>query len=198
MVLVELSTVPSAALPVSDFGDHLRLGTGFANDGSQDAVLESYLRAALAAIEARIGKALFQKTYSWQLTAWRECASQGLPIAPVVSITSVKTTDLVGAMTTHDPNAYYLQKDSQRPRLKAVGSALPAIPSDGVVDIEFEAGFGPAWSDIPVDLAQAVFLLAAHYYENRLGQGDRGAVMPFGVMALIETYRTVRVLGGLT
>ena len=58
MVLVELTTVPTGALPVTEFATHLHLGTGFADDGSQDAVLEAYLRAAMAAIEARIGKAL--------------------------------------------------------------------------------------------------------------------------------------------
>lgn len=196
MMLVELSSVPSAALPLSEFGDHLRMGSGFAEDGSQDAVLEAYLLAALAAIEARIGKALFQKTYGWQLTGWREAGVQGLPIAPVVSITSVKTTDLAGAQTTHDASGYYLQKDSQRPRLVATGSHLPFIASGGFVDVEFEAGFGPVWSDIPVDLRQAVFLLAAHYYENRRGEGDSAQLMPFGVMALIETHRTIRLLGG--
>ena len=50
MMLVEQTTVPTAALPVAEFKDHLRLGTGFADDGVQDDVLETYLRAAIATI----------------------------------------------------------------------------------------------------------------------------------------------------
>ena len=58
MMLIEQTGVPTAALPVQEFKDHLRLGTGFADDTVQDALVEAYLRAALAAIEGRIGKAL--------------------------------------------------------------------------------------------------------------------------------------------
>ena len=49
MILTEVSAPPAAALPVRAFAEHLKLGTGFADDGSQDAVLELYVRAAMAA-----------------------------------------------------------------------------------------------------------------------------------------------------
>ena len=55
-MLVEETTVPAAALPIAAFKDHLRLGTGFSEDTIQDSVLEGFLRAAVAAIEARTGK----------------------------------------------------------------------------------------------------------------------------------------------
>ena len=63
MVLTEQTAVPTAALPIQEFKDHLRLGTGFADDGVQDALAEGYLRAALAAIEGRIGKALIARDF---------------------------------------------------------------------------------------------------------------------------------------
>jgi len=196
MMLVEQTTVPTEVLPVSEFAAHLHLGTGFADDGSQDAVLAAYLRAAMAAIEARIGKALIARDFSWQLTTWRTGDSQGLPIAPISAINAVKVTDRLGSETVIAPESYFLVKDFQRPRLVATGGALPSIPAGGSVDIAFTAGYGPAWQDLPVDLAQAVFLLGAHYYENRRGEGGREDLMPFGVMALIEAHRSVRVLGG--
>ncbi len=196
MVLEELTTVPSGVLPVSEFAEHLHLGTGFADDGSQNAVLEAYLRASLAAIEARTGKALITRQFSWQLTAWRDGVSQGLPVAPVSAISAVKLVDAAGGEYVVDQGDYKLERDSQRPRIVTSGSRLPAISSGGVVEIEFSAGYGPNWPDLPVDLAQAVFLLAAHFYENRSVGGRQDDLMPFGVMALIETYRSVRVLGG--
>ena len=61
MILTEVSAPPAAAVPVRAFAEHLRLGTGFADDGSEDAVLELYLRAAMAAIEARLGRALLAR-----------------------------------------------------------------------------------------------------------------------------------------
>jgi len=195
MMLVEQTTVPSEALPVAEFKDHLRLGTGFADDGVQDNVLESYLRAAMAAIEARTGKVLLARSYSWTLTGWRELGRQALPVAPVSAVTSVKTIDRFGAETVIAPDRYRLEQDSQRPRLTSTGLHLPLVPVHGSVEVRFEAGFGPDWNALPADLAQSVFLLAAHYYENRAAMIAGEQPMPFGVSLLIDRYRTVRLFG---
>ena len=81
MMLVEETTVPPSALPVTQFKDHLRLGSGFSDDGLQDGLLESFLRAAMAAIEARTGKILIEREFRWTLNAWRNGARQALPVA---------------------------------------------------------------------------------------------------------------------
>ncbi len=195
MMLIEQTTVPGTALPVQEFKDHLRIGTGFADVGAQDAALEGYLRASIAAIEGRVGKALISRDFLWQLSSWRGDGEQALPIAPVVSIASVTTVDMNGLNATVDPARYRLVRDLQRPKLVALGSTLPSVPQAGSVEIAFTAGFGPAWLDVPADLRQAVLLLAAQYYELRHEVGGAEAI-PFGVMALIEKWRTVRVLGG--
>ncbi len=98
MMLVEQTTVPTEALPVAQFKDHLRLGTGFADDGVQDNVLESYLRAAMAAIEARTGKILITRSFTWTLTAWRDLSTQALPVGPVSAITQLTITDRLARM----------------------------------------------------------------------------------------------------
>jgi uncharacterized phiE125 gp8 family phage protein len=194
MMLIEQAPVPQAVLPVAEFKDHLRLGTGFADDGQQDALAGSYLRAALAAIEGRIGKALIQRAFWLELPDWRAPGEQPLPLAPVQAVASITLVDAEGAETVVDGARWRLVKDMQRPRIASVGVLLPPVPQDGAVEIVFTAGFGPAWGDVPADLRQAVLLLAAQYYELR-HEGGAGA-MPFGVMALIERWRTVRVLGG--
>ena len=59
------------------------------------------------------------------------------------------------------------------------------------------AGYGPTWAEVPADLAQAMLMLAAHYYEYRSDTALGAGCMPFGVTALIERYRQVRMtLGG--
>lgn len=195
MMLVEQTTVPSAALPVAEFKDHLRLGTGFADDGVQDTVLESYLRASMAAIEARTGKVLIEREYGWTLTGWRELGRQALPVAPVTAVAEVKIIDRYGAETVIAPDRYRLEADAQRPRIVSVGMHLPLIPAHGSAEIRFSAGFGPDWQALPADLGQAVFLLAAHYYENRAAVIAGETPMPFGVSLLIDRYRTVRLFG---
>jgi uncharacterized phiE125 gp8 family phage protein len=195
MMLTEETPVPSAALPVEEMKDHLRMGSGFADDAMQDGLIETYLRAAMAAIEARIGKMLFQRRFLWVLDAWRD-AEQALPVAPVAGIASLTLVDAAGAETIVPPASYRLVKDTHRPRLAGRGTALPTIPTDGAVKVVFDAGFGAAWTDIPVDLRQAVLLLAGEYYEHRHDDGAQTAGLPFGVVTLIERWRTVRILVG--
>ncbi|WP_372840194.1 hypothetical protein [Phaeovulum sp.] len=196
MMLTEKTAVPAEALPVAEFRDHLRLGTGFADLGAGDAALLAYLRAAIAAIEMRTAKVLMQRDFMVTLGNWRGARAQPLPVAPVSAIAEVRLRDAAGVSAVVAPTRYRLVPDMSRPHLQAIGASLPGVPADGCAEIDFTAGFGPAWADLPVDLAQAVFLLAAQYYELRHEGVGAAQAIPFGVMALIEPWRTVRVLGG--
>ena len=196
MMLIEQTGVLAAALPVQTMKEHLRLGSGFTDDGVQDGLVESYLRAAMAAIEGRIGKALLARRFLLTLEDWRDGAAQALPVAPVIAIVSVTLFDALGAAVLVDPARYRLVADVHRPKLASRGVLLPQVPLDGRAEVVFEAGFGADWSDVPADLVQAVMLLAAEYYENRHEQGAREGGLPHGVQALIERWRTVRILGG--
>ena len=194
MMLTEITSVAAGSLPVQALKDHLRLGSGFADDGMQDGLIEGYLRAAMAMIEGRIGKVLLARRFKLALEDWRARGEQALPVAPVSEIVSVTLVDRAGAPTVVPATRYGLEKDMHRPKLVADGLLLPDVPSGGSVDIVFQAGFGAAWASVPVDLRQAVLLLAAQYHEQRAETGV--GMLPFGVMALIERWRTVRILGG--
>lgn len=196
MMLIEETMVPSGALPVALFKDHLRLGSGFSDDGLQDNLLESFLRSAMAAIEARTGKILIEREFSWSVPRWRDAGAQALPIAPVSAVIEVVMLDRAGNEAAVDGARWYLEPDMQRPVLMPTSGLLPPIAQAGSARIGLLAGFGPEWSDLPADLAQAVLLLAAHYYEYRHEVQYDGGCMPFGVSALIERYRTVRLMGG--
>ncbi|GAA3873021.1 head-tail connector protein [Celeribacter arenosi] len=195
-MLVEQTQVPVAALPVAQFKDHLRLGTGFSDEGIQDGVLETYLRAAMAAIEARTGKALIERDYSYTVSAWRDLGAQVLPIAPVSAISAVSIIDRFGQTTVIASSKYMLEEDMQAPRLVSTGFVLPSIPVGGKARIDFTAGFGATWAELPADIAHAVMLLAAHYYEHRHETSVGEATMPFGVSSLLERYRVMRLFGG--
>lgn len=198
MMLMEETAVPLAALPLAEFKAHLRLGTGFSDGDIQDPVLESFLRAALAAIEGRTGKVLLEREFSWVLDQWRDALGQALPVAPVTEILSLTLRNRNDETEIVPPAHYRLERDAHRPVLRPAGTFLPSIVSGGVAEIVFRAGYGEVWGDLPPDLAQAVLMLAAHYYEYRHETGLSGGCMPFGVSSLIERYRTVRLLGGGT
>jgi len=195
MVLIDLTTTPAGDLPWYAYKAHLRMGSGFTDDNLQDEVLESYLRAAMAAIEARTGKILLTRQFAWTLTRWASSGEQALPVAPVSSVISIARADRAGVETLIENDTYVLQIDTHRPKIKALGGSFLNPNVGGSVTIQFEAGFGPVWEDIPADLAQAVFLLATHYYEKRSDTSGSSGLIPFGVMTLLEPYRTIRTFG---
>ncbi len=197
MTLIEETAVPDGTLPVEKLKAHLRLGTGFADDTVQDGVLISFLRAAIASVEARTGKVLIERDFMLSVTEWRVPDAQVLPVAPAVVVSMMTLVDRLGVRTDVADDAYWLERDAQQPRVRSVGCALPGVPQEGAVDIAFRAGFGLTWDDVPPDLAQAVMLLAAHYYEFRNETTLSEGCMPFGVTSLIERYRVMR-LGGRT
>lgn len=189
MYLTEDTPVASTALPVRAMTEHLRLGTGFSDDGMQDALIETYLRAAMATLEGRIGKALLARTFRLTLGRWRGYGPQALPMAPVMRVVSLT---VAGREVLDD--RVRLLADQHRPMVDVRGG-FPVIPDGQQAVIVFEAGFGD-WDMVPPDLQQAVMLLAAEYYERRHEAGGRATLLPMHVAALIERWRLVRVMGG--
>ena len=196
MLLIQQTTPTDAALPVQALKNHLRLGTGFGEEGMQDGLLAGFLRTAIAVVEGRIGKSLMTADYLLTLHHWRGSEAQTLPMAPATALRFVTLVDAADGRVTLDLAKLRLVQDTHRPKLDMRGQALPQIPSDGAVEIGFTAGFGPVWTDVPRDLAQAVMLLAAEYYAVRHEDGmreDQG--LPYSVVTLIERWRNVRILG---
>ncbi|MGR3584306.1 head-tail connector protein [Pseudooceanicola sp.] len=191
-MLKEDTDIPLASLPVEAFKSHLRLGTGFASDVVQDEVLESFLRAAMAAVEARTGKALIARDFTWRIVGWRRADVQVLPLGPVSAVSAVRRVYGDGSEAVVEAGLYRLVQDLHVPRIESAGAMLPTIPTGGAVEIAFTAGFG-AWDAVPADLRQAVMLLAAHYYEFRGETGLGEGCMPFGVSSLLARYRNLRL-----
>ena len=134
MMLIEETAVPPAALPLAEFKTHLRLGTGFTDDDIQDALLESFLRAAVSAIEARTGKILIERVFSWTLSVWRDVGGQSLPIAPVNAITRMTLRDradeeeVIDAAPVRTPGVLAVRSAGSRGRRR---SARPDTESHG-------------------------------------------------------------------
>ncbi|MCG6110853.1 MAG: hypothetical protein MEQ74_01525 [Paracoccus sp.] len=197
MMLIEETAPAAEALPVAALRAHLRLAQGFEGpeDAAETAALAGFLRAAIATIEGRTGKVLLKRRFRMQLDDWRDRLGQSLPLAPVHSVERIEIDDGNGIVTALPVEGWRLVPDVQRPMILPTGVILPHVPHRGSVTVTFLAGFGDVWAQVPADLAQAVILLAARYYDDR--SQDRGShAMPFGVSALIEKWRAVRTLAG--
>ena len=192
-MLIEETNVPDAALPVEAFRAHLRLGSGFADSGLQDEVLRSFLRAAMAAVEARTGKALIEREFTQSVNELKNTGALLLVLAPVTVVASVTLVSRLGVEQIVSPQTYWLERDGHAPRLRPSAACLPSPERGGTLRVRYLAGYGPDWDDIPSDLGQAVLLLAAHYYEYRHDTALSDGCMPFGVTSLIERFRNLRL-----
>ena len=189
-MLQELTTVPSAAWPRAELAEHLRLSRGFDDDGMLDAELESCLRAAATAIEARTAKALFRRRFSVTVSAWTTEDCQSLPLAPVVAIESVTVISRTGEPRILSADAYALFADAHRPTIMGASGYLPRIATGGHAVIELTAGYGDTWAGLPADLRQAVIVMAASVFGQNI-DADQG--LPRAVLGLIEPYRPLRL-----
>lgn len=197
MLLNEVAPAAVNPVPLRELAAHLRIATGFTDDGSEDALLELYLRNATAVIERRTGKALVSRGFLLKVARWNRRGHVVLPVGPVETVDRV---DLIrpGSTVVLAQEDWSLEPGTCRQRLTGPGGgALRALPHGAVAEIGFSAGYGPGWNDVPDDLRQAVLQTAAHFYENRSGEGagdgagDGG--LPHGVQPIVDQHRPVRL-----
>jgi uncharacterized phiE125 gp8 family phage protein len=183
---------PVALTPVlGEFAAHLRLGLGFADDGAEDALLERYLAAAVAAVEARTGQALLARGFVLRAHGWDRRGHLVLPVGPVASVDTIRFVRADGAVAL-DPAQWSVEPGTTRQRLIGrSGGALPAVPSGAEVELTFTAGHGADWDGVPAGLRQAVLLLASHYHESRHGEAEDR--LPPAVAALLAPHRPARL-----
>jgi len=196
MMLIEETTYADEVLPVEEFKAHLKVGTGFDDDSLQDQTLITFLRAAIAAIEARTGKALLVRDWAWTVYEWANPGGEACPVAPVGAIAEIRALDGEGVVTVLDTARVWISEDIHRQILRPRGSLLPNVPGNGAIMVRFSAGIAADWAGLPVDLRHAVLMLATHYYEYRDDTSLSDGCMPFGVTSLIQRYRPLRLTMG--
>lgn len=195
MLLKEITPAAKNPVPLREFAAHLRLSHGFSDDGSEDGLLELYLRNATAMIERRTAQALISRVHTLQVGCWDRKGHLVLPIGPVDAIESIQFVS-ASATTDLDPDDWFLQPGTQRQKLTGpLGGALWPIPHGSVAQLRFSAGYGGSWNAVPDDLRQAVLLLAAHLYENRFGELDGTSTdgVPAGVLSIVSQHAPVRL-----
>jgi uncharacterized phiE125 gp8 family phage protein len=191
MLLKEAAPPASNPIPLAEFSAHLRLG--FTDDGSEDALLDLYLRHAVAVVEVRTGQALMTRPYLLQIAGWNRRGHLVLPLGPVAAVDRIRFVR-AGGVVDMVPAEWALEPGRTRQRLTGHGGgALRPVPHGALAELEFTAGHAADWAEVPGDLRQAVLMLAAHYYENRHGELGEEAALPPAVGAILAPHRPARL-----
>jgi uncharacterized phiE125 gp8 family phage protein len=186
-------TLPPAVEPVSlaEAKAHLRLETA-----ADDGYIVVLITTARLQIEAALGLALVNQTWSYSLDAWPAIGPLRLPLSPVAQLISVRSYDALDALSDHPLSDFQLDGKARSPRLlHKVPQPATALRAMNALEIVFVAGFGPAATAVPAAIRHALLLLLAHWYEHRdPSEAEvRDAKIPDAVSVLLAPWRQPRL-----
>ena len=161
----------------------------------EDGLLTALITAARLTIEAVSRRLLINQSWRLTLDSWPASISVPVQIGPVQSITALRSYDANNALTNYDVATFLLDKTSMPVRIMPVGQSVPATNRlVAGIEIDLLVGFGPAATDVPQPLRQAILLLTAHLFENRGDMGGKDGTLPPEIDALVAPYRRPRII----
>ena len=196
MALVPLGGPAVEPVSEAEAKAHLRV-TGT----TEDLLIASLVTAARVHLEVALSCAFVTQTWSWFLDDWPRRLRLNLPLGPLQGIDAIRVLTPGDVVTTLSPSRYLLTARAAPPRLTlkerafwSSGAPAPAYAANGI-EIEFVAGFGDRATDVPQPIRQALLLLVAQWFEQRLPVevGRDVHALPPAIAALIAPYRQVQL-----
>jgi uncharacterized phiE125 gp8 family phage protein len=134
-----------------------------------DALIASLVRSAIAQVDGRdgwLGRQLI--TATWRLTL--DCFPAGgilVPLPPLQEVTSITYIDAGGAEQTLATSVYQVAGTDPARIVLAYGQSWPATrPRPDAVRVEYIAGYGDSWNDVPEDIRHALICMVSAAYDN--------------------------------
>jgi uncharacterized phiE125 gp8 family phage protein len=169
----------------------------------EDDLISGLVVAARERVESHVGRALVTRRVRERRDDWAvggrlaACGSQfRLGLAPVTQVYHVKVYAADDSETVLDPANYYVDVVSTPARLALRGGGIWPIPgraADGV-EIEYDAGYGEDPASVPRPLVEALHLLVAELYENRLpAERATEVALPLAVAGLLAPFARLKL-----
>lgn len=162
------------------------------SDSHESTIVDGLIRAARQKVETDTGLALLTQTWTWTIDAIPDDGVLWVPVAPLASVTSVKTFDTASAETTVATSVYRVDTQGVPGRIVLKdGQSWPSglRPQNGV-QVVFVAGWTSV-DAIPANLVHAMRLLVAHWFAQRepVVPGTSSGVVDLTYEALVAPYR---------
>ena len=167
---------------------HLRV------DGEdEDGLIARLVTTARRHLEGRTRRAFVDQGWRTTLDGWPADGIVVLRPAPLAAVEAVTVFD--GEGTPHVVAAAdYTVVAARMPGLVRIAGVASGLAANGL-EIDFAAGYGPAATDVPEPLRQAILMLVGHWFEHREAAriGAIAAPVALGVEALAAPYRVARL-----
>jgi uncharacterized phiE125 gp8 family phage protein len=134
--------------------------------GDDDVMIANLITSAREMVEARTGRSLIAQTWRVTLDAWPDGSRVALPLLPVMTIAAVRVINASGTAVVLAPSAYALETQRDPPVLQVLAPIAPGKERNGI-ELDVIVGYGPAASDCPESLRQAMRLILSVAYARR-------------------------------
>ncbi|WP_299818571.1 hypothetical protein [uncultured Jannaschia sp.] len=180
MTVIDSQGIADESLPVAELAAQMRLADQYETVSGQASRLRLRIRAAIGAVERRLGKVLIRREFT---LAGEVGGGMRIPL-PIAPVESIITVSAARAGVLFALGEARVLADAHRP------VALMNRPvNDGEwVRMTVQAGYGD-WPDIPEALRQAVLLMA-----EVLDAGAGPGLIPLAE-TLVAPFRDIRVGG---
>jgi len=185
-----LVTPPSAEpLTLAEAKTHLRLETS-----ADDAYVTRLITAARVHVEGETRRTLIEQTRRMMVPTFPPGA-EPLRLRPLPFLLAVKLSYLADDDVETDTEIvsprYGASKDDPWV-IPPIGQDWPTdlAEREDAVRVDFKCGYGPAGTDVPETLRQAMLLVIGSLYENRETEviGTISSALTFSLDALMERY----------
>lgn len=166
---------PGEVISREEVKQHCKIET---ND--DDVLVDAYIDAAVRWLDGPsgwLGRALGKQTL--EMVGWFGGRCIKLPYPPIVGNVSIVVDDIDGNETTVDPASYRFNDG-----IITVSSGASWV-SKASHRVRYDAGY----EELPAPIKVAIFMLVAHWYENREAVGGTFSDVPTSANALLSTYR---------
>ena len=163
-------------------------------DGTaEDELISALITSARLVVEAHTRLLFVTQTWRALYDNWPSGEAIQIPLAPLLSLDSVKVYDAAGVGSIIPAASYVLDYSPMGARMAFL--TTPPAPGRKLAGIELQMilGFGPAAADVPPTLRQAIKMLAARWFENRGDALADSTNIPGEIAALIKPFRRVRL-----
>lgn len=181
-------------ISVAELKKHSRV-----TSNAEDDLCEQMIGAATEWCETYSNRVFITQTWDLCLDTGFPCNEISLPKSPLQSITHIKYVDDQGVLQTLDPSLYQVSTKGIVGRIApAYEQIWPTVrPVLDAVQIRAVCGFSDDPEVVPKRIRQAIYLLAAHLYQNRegvvIGSGISADEVPFGIKSLLMGRKLFKV-----
>ncbi len=184
--LLKISDPLQEPLLLAEVREYLRV-----DNVDQDALLASLIRSTRVCAETYTGRAFITQSWRLFIDVWPSSGTLCLPKPPLVSVEDIFLLAPDDTSVPVSPSTYTIDTSATLGKITLQGSAslMPGKTRAGI-RIDFTAGYGDTWNDIPEPLRLGMLQHIAHLYENR---GATGARVPASSISFWQPYRLVRI-----